>query len=105
MTINKSQINKRLADKLFNLRRNDIDRCVEIILHEIVDSLCRDVAVEIRGVFRLSTKLRKSYISRNPKTGTRVNVPTKRIIKFKASSILLKKLNNGFTDNRISDTY
>ena len=46
--------------------------------------------------------MKKTYIGRNPKTGTKVNVPSKRVIKFKASSILLRKLNKNFTENEIS---
>ena len=45
------------------------------------------------GIF--STNIQKARISRNPKTGEKVNTPEKRTIHFKMSKELFKKLNNG----------
>jgi len=103
MAVVKSQIEKRLSDIHYNIKRKDIDRIVEIILSEITLALNRDEAVEIRGVGRWNVKLQKAKMSRNPKNGLAVKVPAKRRIKFKASKILLKKLNKKFTENKISD--
>ena len=102
MAIILSQIEKRLRDKHVDVMKSDVKRVIKIILSEISDALYRSQSVEIRGVFRVSTKMKKTYIGRNPKTGTKVNVPSKRVIKFKASSILLRKLNKNFTENEIS---
>ena len=44
------------------------------------------------GVF--STNIQKARISRNPKTGEKVNTPEKKTIHFKMSKDLFKKLNN-----------
>ena len=44
------------------------------------------------GVF--STNIQKARISRNPKTGEKVNTPEKVTINFKISKELFKKLNN-----------
>ena len=38
--------------------------------------------------------MQKESIRRNPKTGTKINVPKKRTIKWKMSKDLFKKLNN-----------
>ena len=102
MAITLSQIEKRLRDKNVDVLSSDIRRVMKIILSEISDALYRSQSVEIRGAFRVSTKMQKPYIGRNPKTGAKVNVPSKRVVKFKASSILIKKLNKNFTENEIS---
>jgi len=89
----RSQIEKRLNDIHYNLKRRDIDKIIEIILSEIVSALNRDEAVEIRGVGRWVTKKQKAKMGRNPKNGLPVEIPAKRKVKFKPSKILLKKLN------------
>ena len=102
---NRSELEQKLAHKYPNILRRDIDKIVDIILKEITEAICRNESVELRGVFRLSKKSKKPYLGRNPKTGAKVNVASKNSIKFKASKILLKKLNKSFTENKISDTY
>lgn len=99
-----SQIEKRLRDEHANILGSDIRRIIKIILSEISEALYRDEAVEIRGFGRFSTKIRKSRTGRNPRTGVKLNVPSKRVLKWKASKVLLKRLNKNFTENKISDT-
>ena len=103
MAIVRSQIEKYLNDIHYNIYRKDINKTVDIILSEITSALCRNQPVEIRGVGRWIVKIQKAKISRNPKNGSPVEVPSKKRIKFKASKILLKKLNSSFTEDEISD--
>ena len=67
---------------------------MDIILSEIKRALKRGDRVELRGFGVFSTKLQKARISRNPKTGEKVNTPEKKTINFKMSKDLFKKLNN-----------
>jgi len=103
MAVVRSQIEKHLNDTHYNIKRKDIDKIIEIILSEIISALKRDEPCEIRGVGRWVTKLQKAKISRNPKSGLPIKVPSKRKIRFKASKILLKELNKNFTASKISD--
>ena len=41
-----------------------------------------------------STNIQKARISRNPKTGEKVNTPEKKIIHFKMAKEMFKKLND-----------
>ena len=50
--------------------------------------------MELRGFGVFSTNIQKARISRNPKTGEKVNTPEKKTIHFKMSKDLFKKLNN-----------
>ena len=61
---------------------------------EIKRSLKRGDRVELRGFGIFYTNIQKSRISRNPKTGEKVNTPEKKTIHFKMSKDLFKKLNN-----------
>ena len=98
-----SQIEKCLRDKHVNILGSDIRSIIKIIFSEIFEALYRDEAVEIRRFGRFSTKIRKSRTSRNPRTGVKLLVPSKRVIKWKTSKVLLKRLNK-FTENTISVT-
>mgnify|MGYP000279155485 CR=1 FL=1 len=49
---------------------------------------------ELRGFRMFSTKIQKARISRNPKTGEKVNTLKKKTIHFKMSKEMFKKLNN-----------
>ena len=57
-------------------------------------SLKRDERVEIRGWGSLSIRNQKSSIRRNPKTGDKVAVPAKKVIYWKMSKEMFKKINN-----------
>ena len=91
----RSQIEQHLADVHINILRKDINRCVSIIISEIIEALCGNefTAVELRGYGRFSTKIQKPRIARNPATGVQINVAQKRVLKWKCSKKLLKRLN------------
>ena len=64
------------------------------ILNEIKRSLKRGDSVELRNFGRFSIKIQKSSIRRNPKTGQKVAVPEKKVISWKMSKDMFKKINN-----------
>ena len=74
--------------------QKDIEKFVNIILKEIKETLKRGERVELRGFGVFSTNIQKARISRNPKTGEKVNTPKKKTIHFKMSKDLFKKINN-----------
>ena len=98
----RSQIEKRLADQWPSLLRKDINKIIDIILSEISNALHKDDAVEIRGFGRFSVKNQKPRVGRNPKSGTKINIPAKKALKWKCSKILLKRLNKNFNKEEIS---
>jgi len=88
-----------------NILRRDLEKIVDIIIHEMVESLSRDEAIEIRGWGRIKTGIRKARIGRNPKNSKKVEIPQKKTVKWKMSKILYNRLNNNFTENKISANY
>ncbi len=94
MAIVKSELIKQLKRSYPNFLTRDLTKVIDIILKEIKDSLDRNEGIELRGfgTFRINTQ--KASIRRNPKTGSKINVPKKRVIKWKMSKDLFKKLNN-----------
>jgi len=94
LAIVKSKLLKQLSDNYPNFLKKDLSRFTDIILNEIKRSLRRGDRVELRGFGVFSTNIQKARISRNPKTGEKVNTPEKKTIHFKMSKDLFKKLNN-----------
>ena len=94
MAIVKSKILKQLSDNYPNFLKKDLEKFVNIILTEIKKALKRGERVELRGFGIFYTNIQKPRISRNPKTGEKVNTPEKKTIHFKMSKDLFKKLNN-----------
>ena len=94
MAIVKSKLLKQLSKNYPNFLKKDLEKFTNIILSEIKKALRRGDRVEFRGFGTWSSNLQKARISRNPKTGEKVNTPEKKTINFKMSKDLFKKLNN-----------
>ncbi len=94
MAVVKSKLLKQLQKNYPNFLKKDLEKFTNIVLNEIKQTLKRDERVELRGFGIFSTKIQKARISRNPKTGEKVNTPKKRTIHFKMAKDLFKKLNN-----------
>ena len=94
MAIVKSNLLKQLSKNYPNFLKKDLEKFTDIIFNEIKLSLKRGERVELRKFGVFSTNIQKARISRNPKTGEKVNTPEKKTINFKISKELFKKLNN-----------
>ena len=94
MTIVKSKLLNQLSKNFPNFLKKDLKKFSNIILKEIKNTLKRGERVEMRGFGVFSSKIQKARISRNPKTGEKVNTPAKKTIHFKMSKDMFKKLNN-----------
>ena len=93
MAIVKSSLLKKISKKYPNFYKKDLDKFFNIILEEIKYSLNKGERVELRGFGTWSTHTQKARISRNPKTGEKVNTPEKKTIHFKMGKDLFKRIN------------
>ena len=100
----KSELIKKLCNKYPNMLHKDVGKIVEIIISEMIEALCRNEAVEIRGWGRIKTVVRKARMGRNPKSSEAIQIQEKKAIKWKMSKVLYNRLNNNFTENKISAT-
>ena len=94
MAIVKSKLLKQISNNYPNFLKKDLEKFTNIVLEEIKRALKRGDRVELRGFGIFSTNTQKARISRNPKTGEKVNTPEKKTIHFKMSKDLFKKLND-----------
>ena len=93
MAIVKSELIKQLKKSYPNFENKILTKVVDIILKEIKESLKRSESFELRGFGRLSTKIQRPSIRRNPKTSEKVSIPEKKVITWKCAKELFKKLN------------
>ena len=94
MGIVKSKLLNQLKKSYPNFLKKDLEKVVSVILNEIKQTLKRGDRVELRGFGIFSTNIQKARISRNPKTGEKVDTPEKKTIHFKMAKEMFKKLNN-----------
>ena len=94
MAIVKSNLLKQLSDSYPNFLKKDLEKFFNIILNEIKQALNKNERVELRGFGAWSIHVQKARISRNPKTGEKIETPQKKTIHFKMGKELFKKLNN-----------
>jgi integration host factor subunit beta len=94
LAIVKSKLLNQLKKSYPNFLKKDLEKVMTVVLNEIKQSLKRGDRVELRGFGMFSTNIQKARISRNPKTGEKVNTPQKKTIHFKMAKEMFKKLNN-----------
>ena len=94
MAIVKSKLLNQLKQSYPNFLKKDLEKVLSIVLNEIKQALRRGDRVELRSFGMFSTNIQKARISRNPKTGEKVNTLEKKTIHFKMAKEMFKKLNN-----------
>ena len=70
-------------------------------IEEIIQALCKNKAVEIRGWGRFKTVIRKARVGRNPKNAQIIQIPEKKAIKWKMSKVLYNKINQNLKEQDI----
>lgn len=81
------------VSRVVEMTRKDSEVIVESIFDSVVRALRSGDKIEIRGFGSFRTRQRQPRVGRNPKTGTRVDVPSKRIPYFKPSKELKDLVN------------
>jgi integration host factor subunit beta len=94
LAIVKSKLLKQLKQSYPNFSLKDLSKLTDIVLNEIKKALRRGENVELRNWGTMKVKIQKSSIRRNPKTGEKVAVPEKKVISWKMSKEMFKKMNN-----------
>ena len=88
----KSDIAREISEK-FDLQPDQSDKILNVLIESMADALKNDQRIEIREFGSFFTRGYRSYQGRNPRTGRRVHVPTKKLPRFKVSKELIKRMN------------
>lgn len=85
------------------LTKKQAETIVNIVFDSIVGSLRSGEKIELRGFGSFRLRSRKSRTGRNPKTGEKVDVPSKRIPYFKPGKELKELINQKIGEREESD--
>jgi DNA-binding protein HU-beta len=72
------------------LPKSDIEKILDQFVKATQDTLKAGDKVSLTGLGSFIPKDRKARTARNPKTGAAVNVPAKKVVKFKPGKELLE---------------
>ncbi|MDO8519734.1 MAG: integration host factor subunit beta [Deltaproteobacteria bacterium] len=85
---------ERLSGKLKNLSRKEVVFLVETIFDQMTQALVGGNRIEIRGFGTFEVRVREPRQGRNPKTGAKVYVNTRKVPFFKVGKELRERVNN-----------
>ncbi len=77
------------------MTKKDAEQLVEIVFDSIVDALNKGEKIELRGFGSFRVRQRDARKGRNPKTGSAVSIPAKRVAYFKPGKELKEVINKG----------
>ena len=90
-TVTKKELAYRISEKT-GLKKVVIKKIIQAFIDEIIEELARGNRLEFRefGVFEIKTRAARK--ARNPRTGVRVDVPSKSVVHFKAGRLMKERV-------------
>ncbi|MDE2578175.1 MAG: integration host factor subunit alpha [Hyphomicrobiales bacterium] len=76
------------------LSRAQAREIFEMTLDEIGDALDRNEPVKLRSFGAFNVRSKRERIGRNPKTGVEAPIKPRRVVTFKASPVLIARVNH-----------
>ena len=93
MSFVKNRILDQLANFYPNFLRRDLEKALNLVLDEIIKAIAKGENVQIRGFGSFKSRQQKTRIGRNPKDGSRIEIPAKQSVLWKISKELFQNLN------------
>lgn len=81
-----------------SLSRTEAREIFEMTLEEITETLVRGEQVKLRSFGLFSVREKRERMGRNPRTGVEVPITPRRVLTFKASPVLLARVNGRTAD-------
>jgi len=75
-----------------SLHKNDVTTALDIMLATMEGALKEERRIELRGFGSFAVRKRKARSTKNPKTGTIMNIPERKTIHFTMSKSLKEAL-------------
>jgi integration host factor subunit beta len=85
--MNKSELVETLSQRL-GLTQKRAEEIINLVFESMIDALCQEDRIEVRGFGSFVVKQYGSYTGRNPKTGANILVPPKKLPFFKVGKDL-----------------
>jgi len=91
--MNKTDLVNEVASSI-DMTKSDASIVVYTMVDSMIDGLVESGKLALSGLGTFSVVTRNARVARNPQTGEPVDVPAKKVIKFKMSSKLKEALNS-----------
>lgn len=98
-TITRAQLSEAVYQEV-GLSRNESADLLEAVLGEISGALGQGQTVKISSFGSFSVRSKGQRIGRNPKTGEEVPILPRRVLVFRPSQLLKKRINDGHSPGR-----
>jgi integration host factor subunit alpha len=82
-----------------SLSRVEAGKMLEHFFEEVAEALVRDEPVKLRSFGNFNVRSKRERVGRNPKTGAEAMVTPRRVLTFRASPVLVARING----ERIND--
>jgi integration host factor subunit alpha len=91
-TITRAQLSESVYEQV-GLSRNESAHLLELVLSEVSDALVRGEPVKISSFGSFAVRQKGQRIGRNPKTGEEVPILPRKVLVFRPSQVLRKRIN------------
>ncbi len=94
----KSEMAEKLAEKI-DIKKQQAEQIINIFTGSIISALAKGDKVEIRGFGSFKVRERAAKEGRNPKTGDKVFVPSKKVPFFKTGKDFREAVDKGYKNS------
>ena len=94
VTVTKSELIDRIAQRQIQLAYRDVELAVKSILEHMAQTLASGERIEIRGFGSFCLHYRPARVGRNPKSGEPVSLPAKYVPHFKPGKELRDRVDS-----------
>jgi integration host factor subunit alpha len=91
-TITRAQLGEAVYQEV-GLSRNESAELLESVLSQISDALAREETVKISSFGSFTVRRKGRRVGRNPKTGEEVPILPRKVLVFRPSQVLKKRIN------------
>ncbi|MFN5174621.1 MAG: HU family DNA-binding protein [Holosporaceae bacterium] len=93
--LTRSELVKQLAARFPQLREQDLDQVVRLTFDQMGQALVAGRRIELRGFATFSVKERAPRLTRNPRSGEKVQTGVRKSVAFVMGKELFERLNPG----------
>ena len=90
----KSDLIERVREKFQGLNKKDAEVIVDLVFDSMTEALKQGEGIEIRGFGSFQVRQREARLGRNPKTGDKVQVSSRKTPFFKVGKELRERINS-----------
>ena len=76
------------------MAKNQSEVALNVVIDCLTDLLAKGDSIVLPGFASLSVKKRAARTGRNPSTGKSIDIPARKVVQFKAGTVLKERIND-----------